>query len=191
MLCLFFFLPSRQFILQLLDPGLGRQPGLPFGQPAFLFGQPAFPLLFEGGNFLTCLRVAPAELTVLPPHEEAQHGAVALQDAFLDFLDWDWIVVVVCEPVSSKHQYSLMPSAAAVPTEDRLAPSADQIYQWLTGGRLQLTRVQELLAQRGPPASSLLSSLNLRIRSSKMVPRRGCPARGVASLRHRSGPGWG
>ena len=37
------------------------------------------------------------------------------------------------------------------PTEDRLAPWADQIYQWLTGGRLQLTRVQELLAQRGCP----------------------------------------
>ena len=41
----------------------------------------------------------------------------------------------------------------AVPTEDRLAPWADQIYQWLTGGRLQLTRVQELLAQRGCPVS--------------------------------------
>ena len=43
------------------------------------------------------------------------------------------------------------PQHGAVPTEDRLAPWADQIYHWLTGGRLQLTRVQELLAQRGCP----------------------------------------
>ena len=41
------------------------------------------------------------------------------------------------------------PQHGAVPTEGRLAPWADQIYQWLTGGSLQLTRVQELLAQRG------------------------------------------
>ena len=45
------------------------------------------------------------------------------------------------------------PQHGAVPTEDRLAPWADQIYQWLTGGHLQLTRVQELLAQRGCPVS--------------------------------------
>ena len=45
------------------------------------------------------------------------------------------------------------PQHGAVPTEDRLAPWADPIYQWLTGGRLQLTRVQELLAQRGCPVS--------------------------------------
>ena len=43
------------------------------------------------------------------------------------------------------------PQHGAVPTEDRLAPWADQIYHWLTGGGLQLTRVQELLAQRGCP----------------------------------------
>ena len=35
------------------------------------------------------------------------------------------------------------------PTEGQLAPWADQVYQWLTGGRLQVTRVQELLAERG------------------------------------------
>ena len=45
------------------------------------------------------------------------------------------------------------PQHGAVPTEDRLAPWDDQIYQWLTGGRLQLTRVQELLAQQGCPVS--------------------------------------
>ena len=41
------------------------------------------------------------------------------------------------------------PRQSAAPTEDKLAPWADQIYQWLTGGRLQVTRVQELLAERG------------------------------------------
>ena len=41
------------------------------------------------------------------------------------------------------------PRQSAAPTEDQLAPWADQVYQWLTGGRLQLTRVQELLAERG------------------------------------------
>ena len=33
--------------------------------------------------------------------------------------------------------------------EDSLAPWADQIYQWLTGDRLKVTRVQELLSARG------------------------------------------
>ena len=41
------------------------------------------------------------------------------------------------------------PRQSAVPTEDQLAPWADQVYQWLTGDRLQVTRVQELLAERG------------------------------------------
>ena len=41
------------------------------------------------------------------------------------------------------------PRQPEAPTEDKLAPWADQIYQWLTGDRLQLTRVQELLSARG------------------------------------------
>ena len=41
------------------------------------------------------------------------------------------------------------PRQSAAPTEDKLAPWADQVYQWLTGDRLQVTRVQELLAERG------------------------------------------
>ena len=45
------------------------------------------------------------------------------------------------------------PQQVSVPTEERLAPWADQIYQWLTADHLQLTRVQELLAQRGSPVS--------------------------------------
>ena len=40
------------------------------------------------------------------------------------------------------------PRKAEAPTEEKLAPWADQIYQWITGDRLQLTRIQELLAER-------------------------------------------
>ena len=39
------------------------------------------------------------------------------------------------------------------PGQDLLEPWADQIYQWLTGDRLQLTRIRELLAARGCPVS--------------------------------------
>ena len=99
MLCLSFFLPPRQFILQLPDSGLGRQPAFPFGQPAFLFGQPgflfgqlAFPLLLEGGYLLPRLRVVPAELPAFPSDEKVQHGAVALQDSFLALLYGDRII---------------------------------------------------------------------------------------------------
>ena len=35
------------------------------------------------------------------------------------------------------------------PSEELLEPRADQIYQWLSGDRLQVTRIQELLAARG------------------------------------------
>ena len=45
------------------------------------------------------------------------------------------------------------PRQSAAPTEDQLARWADQVYQWLTGDRLQVTRVQELLAERGCPGS--------------------------------------
>ena len=45
------------------------------------------------------------------------------------------------------------PRQPAMPTEDKLAPWADQIYQWLTGNRLQVTRIQELLAARDCPVS--------------------------------------
>ena len=40
------------------------------------------------------------------------------------------------------------PRQAATPSEDLLAPWADQIHRWLTGDRLQLTRIQELLGER-------------------------------------------
>ena len=45
------------------------------------------------------------------------------------------------------------PRQAVTPGQDQLEPWADQIYQWLTGDRLQLTRIRELLAARGCPVS--------------------------------------
>ena len=45
------------------------------------------------------------------------------------------------------------PRRVATPQQDLLEPWADQIYQWLTGDRLQMTRIQELLAARGCPVS--------------------------------------
>ena len=45
------------------------------------------------------------------------------------------------------------PRQAVTPGQDLLEPWADQIYQWLTGDRLQLTRIRELLEVRGCPVS--------------------------------------
>ena len=45
------------------------------------------------------------------------------------------------------------PRQSGTPGQDLLEPWADQIYQWLTVDRLQMTRIQELLAQRGCPVS--------------------------------------
>ena len=41
------------------------------------------------------------------------------------------------------------PRRVDTPVEDSLIPWADQIHQWLTGDRLQVTRIQELLLGRG------------------------------------------
>ena len=41
------------------------------------------------------------------------------------------------------------PRRVETPVEDSLAPWADQIHQWLTGDRLTVTRIQELIATRG------------------------------------------
>ena len=41
------------------------------------------------------------------------------------------------------------PRKVETPTEDVLGPWADQVYEWLTSDRLQLTRIQELLSGRG------------------------------------------
>ena len=45
------------------------------------------------------------------------------------------------------------PRQVETPVEDSLAPWADQVYQWLTGDRLRVTRIQELLEARGCTAS--------------------------------------
>ena len=41
------------------------------------------------------------------------------------------------------------PRDAEVPSEELLAPWADQIFQWLTADRLQVTRIRELLVKQG------------------------------------------
>ena len=59
-------------------------------------------------------------------------------------------------PVPDEEQLSQLagisradPRMVETPVEDSLAPWADQVYQWLTGDRLTVTRIQELLAARG------------------------------------------
>ena len=42
-----------------------------------------------------------------------------------------------------------IPRKVESPTEEMLAPWADQIYEWLTADRLQVTRILELLVARG------------------------------------------
>lgn len=41
------------------------------------------------------------------------------------------------------------PKRVQIPSEETLAPWEDQTYQWITQDKLQFTRIQELLAQRG------------------------------------------
>ena len=48
---------------------------------------------------------------------------------------------------------STWPRQPGTPGQDLLEPWGDQIYQWLTGNRLQMTRIHELLALRGCPMS--------------------------------------
>ena len=42
-----------------------------------------------------------------------------------------------------------IPRKVESPTEEKLAPWADQIHEWLTADRLQVTRIHELLVARG------------------------------------------
>ena len=62
----------------------------------------------------------------------------------------------------------------ATPAEEKLEPWADQIYQWITQDKLQVTRIQELLAQRGCEVSytslrRFLQRRNWRRRSLRTV----------------------
>ena len=68
------------------------------------------------------------------------------------------------------------------PTEDLLAPWADQIFEWLTADRLQVTRIHELLAGRG----CRVSYTSLR----RFIQRRGWQRRSPATVRMgESAPG--
>ena len=74
------------------------------------------------------------------------------------------------------------PRAVATPAEDKLVPWADQIYQWLTVDRLQLTRIQELLAEQG----CWVSYTSLR----RFIQRRNWQSRSRTTVRmEQSAPG--
>ena len=75
---------------------------------------------------------------------------------------------------------STRPRQAAVPSEELLAPWAKQIEGWLTAERLQVTRVQELLAERGCEVSC--SSLR------RFIARRGWGRRQPVTVRMEDGP---
>ena len=73
----------------------------------------------------------------------------------------------------------------ATPAEEKLEPWGDQIYQWVTVDRLQVTRIQELLAQRGCAMSytslrRFLQRRNCRRRSLRTVPMENTPPGEVA-----------
>ena len=63
-------------------------------------------------------------------------------------------------PVPSEDQLTRLvglnlcsPRKVETPTEEVLVPWADQVYEWLTADRLQVTRIHELLADSGMPRS--------------------------------------
>ena len=72
------------------------------------------------------------------------------------------------------------PRRAEVPSEQLLSPWAEQIEGWLTAERLQVTRVQELLAERGCEVS--YSTLR------RFIARRGWGRRQPATVRMEDGP---
>ena len=70
----------------------------------------------------------------------------------------------------------------ATPAEEKLEPWADQIYQWITQDKLQVTRIQELLGQRGCE----VSYTSLR----RFLQRRNWRRRSLRTIRmEQSGPG--
>ena len=74
------------------------------------------------------------------------------------------------------------PRKVEIPTEEVLAPWADQVYAWLTADRLQVTRIHELLAARGCEVS--YASVGRFIR------RRGWQRRSATTVRmEESAPG--
>ena len=74
------------------------------------------------------------------------------------------------------------PRKVEIPTEEVLASWADQVYEWLTADRLQVTRIHELLAGRG----CRVSYTSLR----RFIQRRGWQRRSPATVRMgESAPG--
>ena len=92
-------------------------------------------------------------------------------------------------PVPSEDQLSRLagltlstPRKVETPTEEVLVPWADQVYEWLTADRLQVTRIHELLAGRGCRVS--YASVGRFIR------RRGWQRRSATTVRmEESAPG--
>ena len=92
-------------------------------------------------------------------------------------------------PAPTEDQLSVLASVSRsgprepeAPTEEKLAPWADQIYQWITQDKLQFTRIQELLAERGCRIS--YSSLH------RWLSRRHWQRRSARTVRmEQSGPG--
>ena len=72
------------------------------------------------------------------------------------------------------------PRQVKTPIEELLAPWADQIQQWLIGDRLQLTRIRELLSERGCQVS--YSSLQ------RFVARRDWRGRSLRTVRMEESP---
>ena len=66
------------------------------------------------------------------------------------------------------------------PTESKIAPWADQIFEWLSSDRLQVTRIHELLAERG----CWVSYTSLR----RFIQRRGWRRRSPATVRMGESP---
>ena len=74
------------------------------------------------------------------------------------------------------------PREAVAPVEEQLESWGDQIYQWVAVDRLQVTRIQELLAQRG----CAVSYTSLR----RFLQRRNWRRRSLKTIRmEQSGPG--
>ena len=92
-------------------------------------------------------------------------------------------------PVPSEDQLTRLvgltlcsPRKVETPTEEVLVPWADQVYEWLTADRLQVTRIHELLAARGCEVS--YASVGRFIR------RRGWQRRSATTVRmEESAPG--
>ena len=92
-------------------------------------------------------------------------------------------------PAASEDQLSRLsglnvssPRKVEAPTEEMLAPWADQVYEWLTADRMQLTRIHELLADR----SCRISYTSLR----RFIQRRGWQRRSPTTVRMgESAPG--